>query len=61
MYPRHLHCPNELENALKLYVAVEVAYENYETTPVSGREEIIYAELDMQKISMSRMEFDVCG
>lgn len=36
-------------------------YGHYETEPVWDREEIIYAELDMNKVPMSRMEFDVCG
>lgn len=36
-------------------------YGHYETEPVWDREEIIYAELDMSKVPMSRMEFDVCG
>ncbi len=31
------------------------------TEPVWDREEIIYAELDMTKVSASRMEHDVCG
>lgn len=36
-------------------------YGHYVTEPVWDREEIIYAELDMQKVPASRMEFDACG
>lgn len=36
-------------------------YGHYETVPVWDKEEIIYADLDMEKVAMSRMEFDVCG
>ncbi|MCI6152109.1 MAG: carbon-nitrogen hydrolase family protein [Fusobacterium perfoetens] len=36
-------------------------YGHYETEPVWDKEEIIYAELDMEKVPMSRMEFDSCG
>lgn len=31
------------------------------TEPVWDREEIIYADLDMEKVPESRMEFDGCG
>lgn len=34
---------------------------HYVTEPVWDREEIIYADLDMQKVPASRMEFDACG
>lgn len=34
---------------------------HYVTEPVWDKEEIIYAELDMQKVPASRMEFDACG
>ncbi|NME35268.1 MULTISPECIES: carbon-nitrogen hydrolase family protein [Fusobacterium] len=36
-------------------------YGHYETEPIWDKEEIIYAELDMEKVPMSRMEFDACG
>ena len=31
------------------------------TEPVWDREAIIYADLDMEQVSASRMEFDACG
>jgi nitrilase len=36
-------------------------YGHYVTEPVWDREAIIYAELDMDKVVASRMEFDPCG
>ncbi len=36
-------------------------YGHYVTEPVWDKEEIIYADLDMDKVSASRMEFDPCG
>lgn len=36
-------------------------YGHYVTEPLWDREGIIYADLDMQKVPMSRMEFDPCG
>lgn len=65
MYPENLHCPDEIEKLSDIVCrggsCVVDPYGHYETQPVWDKEEIIYAELDMKKISMSRMEFDVCG
>lgn len=36
-------------------------YGHYVTEPVWDKEEIIYADLDMDKVPASRMEFDACG
>ncbi|KAH0792961.1 carbon-nitrogen hydrolase family protein [Histomonas meleagridis] len=36
-------------------------YGHYLTEPVWDKEEIIFAQLDMDKVTASRMEFDVCG
>ena len=36
-------------------------YGHYVTEPVWEKEEIIYADLDMQKVPMCRMELDPCG
>lgn len=36
-------------------------YGHYVTEPVWDREAIIYADLDMDKVAASRMEFDACG
>ena len=34
---------------------------HYVTEPVWDKEEIIYAELDMQMVPASKMELDICG
>ena len=57
MYPDNLHCPEEIAR-LKDVVCrggscIIDPYGHYLTDPVWDKEEIIYAELDM--------EFDVCG
>ncbi|MBP2024719.1 carbon-nitrogen hydrolase family protein [Peptoniphilus stercorisuis] len=36
-------------------------YGHYEVEPVWDKEAILYADLNMDKVPMSRMEFDVCG
>lgn len=36
-------------------------YGHFVTEPIWDRESIIYAELDMDKVTASRMEFDACG
>jgi len=36
-------------------------YGHYVTEPVWDKEEIIYADIDMQRVPMSRMEFDATG
>lgn len=36
-------------------------YGHYVTEPVWDKEAIIYADLDMDKVPASRMEFDACG
>lgn len=65
MYPQQLHCPDEIEKLPETVCrggsCIIDPYGHYETTPVWDKEEIMYAELDMQKVPMSRMEFDVCG
>ena len=65
MYPNNLHCPEEIEKLPDIVCrggsCIIDPYGHYETNPVWDREEIIYAELDMEKVPMSRMEFDVCG
>ena len=65
MYPKHLHCPDEIEKLPEIVCrggsCIVDPYGHYETEPVWDKEEIIYAELDMQKVPASRMEFDACG
>ena len=36
-------------------------YGHYVTEPVFDKEAIIVADIDMNMVPMSRMEFDVCG
>lgn len=65
MYPGGLHCQDEIQCLPKVVCrggsCIIDPYGHYETDPVWDREEIIYAQLDMDKVPMSRMEFDVCG
>lgn len=65
MYPKDLHCPEEIAKLPDIVCrggsCVVDPFGHYVTEPVWGREEIIYADLDMQKVPASRMEFDVCG
>ena len=65
MYPKDLHCPEEI-GRLKDVVCrggscVVDPCGHYVTEPVWDREEIIYADLDMEMVPASRMEFDACG
>lgn len=64
-YPADLVCRAEVdklpEMACRGGSCVVDPYGHYVTQPVWDREEIIYAQLDMQKVPMSRMEFDACG
>ena len=65
MYPRDLHCPQEIA-ALKDEVCaggscVVDPYGHYVNEPVWNKEAIIYADLDMNAVPMSRMEFDGVG
>lgn len=66
MYPASvLHCPDELARLPKTVChggsCIINPYGHEETVPVWDREAVIYADLDMRKVPMSRMEFDVCG
>ena len=64
-YPKDLHCPEEIARLPELVCrggsCVVDPYGHYETQPVWDKEAIIYADLDMQKVPASRMEFDTCG
>lgn len=65
MYPENLNCKEEIDKLNDIVCrggsCIVDPYGHYVTEPVWDKEEIIYAELDMQKVPMSRMEFDVCG
>lgn len=64
-YPEDLHCPDEIarlpETVCRGGSCIVDPYGHYEAEPVWDREEIICSRLDMQKVPMSRMEFEVCG
>lgn len=65
MYPASLHCQEEIQKLPELVCrggsCIVDPYGHYVTEPVWDREAILYAELDMEKVPMSRMEFDACG
>ena len=65
MYPKDLHCPEEIARLNDIVCrggsCVVDPYGHYVTEPVWDREAIIYADLDMEQVSASRMEFDACG
>ena len=65
MYPDNICCRDEIERLDDVVCrggsCIVDPYGHYVTQPVWDREEIIYAELDMQKVPASRMEFDCCG
>jgi nitrilase len=65
MYPADLACSDDLESEPELMSkggsAVVGPLGQYIVEPVSGREEIIMADLDMGLIAESRLDFDVVG
>ena len=64
-YPQDLHCPEELAKLPEIVCrggsCIVDPYGHYVVEPVWDREEILYADLEMEKTAMSRMELDVCG
>lgn len=64
-YPKDLHCPDEIGRLPDIVCrggsCIVDPYGHYVTEPVWDREDIIFAELDMQRVPASRMEFDACG
>ena len=65
MYPADLHAQEEFAKLPELVCrggsCVIDPYGHYVTEPVWDKEAIIYADLDMDKVPASRMEFDACG
>ena len=65
MYPKDLHCPEEIQKLNDIVCrggsCVIDPYGHAVTETVWDREAVIYADLDMQKVPASRMEFDACG
>lgn len=64
-YPEGLHCPEEIaalnETVCRGGSCIVDPFGHYVTEPVWDKEEIIYADLDMQLVPASRMECDACG
>lgn len=65
MYPKNLNARNEIdalnETVCRGGSCVIDPYGHYVNEPVWDKEAIIYAELDMEKVACSRMEFDGVG
>ena len=65
MYPKDLHCPEEIQKLNDIVCrggsCVIDPYGHAVTETVWDREAVVYADLDMQKVPASRMEFDACG
>ena len=65
MYPSDLNASEEVAKLPEIVCrggsCIIDPYGHYVTEPVWDKEEIIYADLDMDKVPASRMEFDACG
>jgi nitrilase len=65
MVPKDLKGYTEIERQPEIMCAGGSAiidpFGNYVAGPVYGREEILYADLDLDAITRSRLDFDVCG
>ena len=64
-YPTGLHCPDEIARLNDIPCrggsCIVDPYGHYVVQPVWDSEDILYADLDMQRVPASRMELDVCG
>lgn len=65
MYPDIFHCPDEIaklpDNILTGGSCIVDPFGHYVKDPVWDKEEIIYIDIDMDKVPLSRMEFDGTG
>lgn len=65
MYPDIFHCPNEMANLPEAVLTggscIVDPFGHYVNEPVWDKEEIIYADIDMNQVPLSRMEFDGTG
>jgi len=65
MYPDIFHCPGEIANlpegVLTGGSCIVDPFGHYVKDPVWDKEEIIYVDIDMEQVPLSRMEFDVTG
>jgi len=64
-YPQNLHCSKEIEvlpeQICRGGSCIVDPYGHYVNDPVWDKEDIIIADLNMNEVSASRMEFDACG
>lgn len=65
MYPDIFHCPDEMaklpDKVLTGGSCIVDPFGHYVKDPVWDKEEIIYIDIDMDKVPLSRMEFDGTG
>ena len=65
MYPKDLACYDELIGEPEVMCrggsAIVGPLGNYVAEPVFGREEVVFADLDLDQIAQSRYDFDVVG
>lgn len=65
MYPDIFHCPDEIaklpDKILTGGSCIVDPFGHYVKAPVWDKEEIIYIDIDMDKVPLSRMEFDGTG
>lgn len=65
MYPDIFHCPDEIsklpEGVLTGGSCIVDPFGHYVKEPVWNKEEIIYVDIDMEQVPLSRMEFDGTG
>jgi len=65
MYPDNLLCSDEIaklpDGVLTGGSCIVDPFGHYVTEPVWDKEEIIYVDIDMEQVPLSRMEFDVTG
>lgn len=64
-YPADLHCPEEITRLPEIVCrggsCIVDPYGHYVTQPVWDKEAIIRADLELDRVPASRMEFDACG
>ena len=64
-YPADLHCPEEIARLPEIVCrggsCIVDPYGHYVTQPVWDKEAIIRADLELDRVPASRMEFDACG
>lgn len=65
MYPKNIYDREEIDKLEDIVCrggsSIIDPYGHFEVGPIWDKEAILYADLNMDKVPMSRMEFDVCG